>query len=193
MTVSLKPVAQRTAERVAREAVERRERRRALRDEAERTRVPERLKPTRATAARLQPDPIETLHQRGSLSDRQRDAALEIRIAFAEVAAGAMMRSPRYDGTRGAGFVGTSNGVELAMAGAIGRRKRYRRWAEALGARLPDALAVTIDVVVDGRSLRQVDGERHWRNGRASDLLIEALQAYAQLAGWERSAAVVAG
>jgi hypothetical protein len=189
MTVSLKPAALRTAERLARDAAERRERRRALRDEAERTRVPERLKPTRATAARLQPDPIETLHQRGSLSDRQRDAALEIRVAFAEVVGAAMLRSPRYDGTRGSGFFGTGGGVELSTVAAIGRRKRYRRWAEVLGARLPDALAITIDVVVDGRSLRQVDGERRWRNGRASDLLIEALQSYAQLAGWERAPA----
>jgi hypothetical protein len=188
MTISLKPAALRIAERLARDAAERRERRRALRDEAERTRVPERLKPTRATAARLQPDPIETLHQRGSLSDRQRDAALEIRVAFAEVVGGAMMRSPRYDGTRGSRSLG---GIELATAAAIGRRKRYRRWAEAFGARVPDALAITIDVVVDGRSLRQVDGERRWRNGRASDLLIEALQSYAQLAGWERAPAAV--
>jgi hypothetical protein len=187
MTISMKPTAQRTAERLAREARERRDLRRAFQDEAERTRIPHRVKPTRATAARLQPDPIETLHERGRVSDRQRDAALEIRVAFGEVVAGVMMRSPRYDGTRGSSFVGVGSGVELATAGAIGRRKRYRRWAEALGTRMPDALAITIDVVVDGRSLRQVDGERRWRNGRANDLLIEALQAYAQLAGWEPS------
>ena len=182
MTVSLNPAAQRIAERLAREAAQRRERQRAMRDEAARTRVPDRIKPTRATAARLQPDPIETLHRRGALSDRQRDAALEIRVAFTEVASRAMMRSPRYDGTRGARTFG---GVEMATSAAIARRKRYRRWAEALAARLPDAVAIAIDVVVDGRSLRQVDTERRWRNGRASDLLIEALQAYAELAGWE--------
>jgi len=182
MTVSLKPEAQRIAERIARDTAERRERRRALRDEAERTRVPERLKPTRATASRLQPDPIETLHERGSITERQRDAALEIRVEFTEIASGAMMRSPRYDGTRGARTFG---GVETVTAASIARRKRYRRWTGALAARLPDAVAIAIDVVVDGRSLRQVDAERRWRNGRAGDLLIEALQAYAQLAGWE--------
>src|SRR5262249_22145499 len=153
---SLKPEAQRVAERAARDAALQRERRRAVRDEAVRTRVPERLKPTRATAARLQPDPIETLHVRGSISDRQRDAALEIRVAFAEAASGAMMRSRRYDGTRGARTFG---GVELATAASIGRRKRYRRWADVLTARVPDAVAITIDIVVDGRSLRQVDTE----------------------------------
>jgi hypothetical protein len=183
MSVSLKPAAQRLAERVTREAEERRRRRRAAADEAERTRVPDRLKPTRATAARLQPDPIETLHERGSITDPQRDAALEIRQAFVEAVAGAMTTAMRWDGTRGSR---TFVGVEEVTLVQIARRKRYLRWAQDLGARVPDALAVTIDVVVEGRSLRQCDAERRWRNGRASDLLCEALREYARLAGWEQ-------
>ena len=75
------------AARLAAAAAEQRRRQEEAADEAERTRVPDRIRPTRQTEQRLQPDPILRLHKTGALSDAQRDAALDIRRAYYDTAA----------------------------------------------------------------------------------------------------------
>lgn len=190
MTLSLKPEAQRTAERAARELADRRDRRREAADEASRTRVADfrgdyqnaRIKPTRQTVQKLEPDPLTTLHDRGSISDAQRDAALEIRQAYTEVAGLAMMRSLRYDGALTQPGSAFATAQEHATHAQIQRRQVYAAWAKRCA---PDAVSVTIDVVVDAHSLRQVDAERRWRSGTASAVLVGALALYARLAGSE--------
>ena len=67
-------------------------------DHAVRTRVKDRLKPTAETEAKLRPDPVERMHDRGSLNDAQRDAALEIRAVFEAVCGSLLSRSAWPDG-----------------------------------------------------------------------------------------------
>lgn len=184
MTVSVRPGAERVARRLAEAAADRRRRRDDARDEAERTRVPDRLRPTRQTEQRLQPDPVLLLHRAGKITDAQRDAALEIRQAYYDAASAVMARSARWDGGRGGGLV---NRAEHDTVAQVARRQRYVRWARS-AARIGGSLQVTIDILVDGRGMRVVERERRWRNGRATVVLIGALRHYAQLAGWEQMA-----
>jgi hypothetical protein len=158
----------------------RREKRRILRlaerDHAERTRVPDRLKPTKETAAKLRPDPIERMHDRGTISDDQRDAAIEIRRIFEAVCGSLISRSRWPDGMGVKGnwrrdLVGVSDRV------AILHSDRYKPWANELGRHAP-ALEVTISVVVDGRSLKELDRDYRRRDGWAASIVQDALGRY---------------
>lgn len=181
MTLAVRPAAERAARRMAEAAAERRRRRDEARDEAERTRVPDRVRPTRQTEQRLQPDPVLTLFKSGRITGPQRDAALEIRQAYHEAASVVMATSAQWGG-RTARSAGSTEDATLAQ---IARRRRYRDWARAPTMRVAGAYLVAIEVLVDGWGLRALERERGWRNGRAAELLLDALRGYAQLAGWE--------
>ncbi len=169
------------AARLKAQADEQRRRREEAADEAERTRVPDRIRPTRQTEQRLQPDPVSVLFERGSITAPQRDAAFEIRQAYYEAASVVMARSARWDGER----ISSRTFTDEATTGQIARRQRYRRWADSPRMRMNSAYLVAIDIVVDGRGVREIERESRWRNGRATTLLVDALSHYAQLAGWE--------
>lgn len=58
---------------------------------------------------------------------------------------------------------------------------RYLEWANSLES---GVLSVVVDVLIDSRSAREIDRERRWKSDTTCQLLIEALQEYARLAGW---------
>lgn len=69
-------------------------------------------------------------------------------------------------------------------------RNRYRPWAREMGSSACGGtirvtrLQVVLELVVENRGLRQVEGFYRMRHGAAADHLCAALQRYAEIAGW---------
>lgn len=141
-----------------------------------------RTSPTRATAARLRPDPLLVLLRHGRVSREQLDAALDIRRAFELITGPVGMRSMRtistsdgttYDPIRGPRSSGPSD--ETVRQVAV--QRRFGDWAAAMHEQqLP--IGPVIDLVVEGKSGRSVDRERGRRNGWAVELLVHALDLF---------------
>lgn len=158
------------------------------------------VKPTAQTQAKLRADPIVRLVANETLSREQGRAAVEIRQVYERVAAGLLARTSDPATRSSGGF------PEMPERTALLHARRYLPWVHYLAgrpaaaaearpagaARCPAALAVAIDVAIDGRSLAQCDAARRWRNGTAAKLLAYALAVYADLAGWERSREMIA-
>lgn len=64
----------------------------------------------------------------------------------------------------------------------ISAHRRYIEWANSLEGQ---TLSIVIDVLIDGRSARDIDRERRWRSDTACKIVIEALEDYAKMAGWK--------
>ena len=178
MTLSVRPVAERVARLLTDAAADRRRRRDDARDEAERTRVPDRLRPTRQTEQRLQPDPVGRLHARGVLDDACVQAATDLCLAYVEAAGPVMARSQLGSLASGPRSRSTSGHPTLAQ---IARRERYVAWIQ----RLRDARCFTavfrlvIDIVVEGRSVNAAARQRGWGYKRACATLAYGLGVYA--------------
>ena len=120
-----------------------------------------------ARLLRYEVRPITGLKLWKRLTRVQQRAALDLREAF--LAAQGGMRSNHPDSER----VDTSLKPVSMEPGYAGQD--YWRWAKKASARGIDVAAV-IDVIGLGKGSRQVDRERHKRNGWAIDNLIAGLE-----------------
>jgi hypothetical protein len=155
---------------------------RARRQRLRRRRLRAETVPTPQTLARLRPDPLWLLLQRGRLSQEQVDAAHDIRDAFELIAAPVRLRTMRavstvdgtsFDMTRG----GNGRGGNGESDRAILLQQRFGQWVEAMkAARLP--VGPLIDIAVEGKGCRTIDRERGRRNGWAVDVLVRGLDLY---------------
>ncbi|RXF72108.1 hypothetical protein [Hansschlegelia zhihuaiae] len=117
-------------------------------------------------------------------------AALEIERVYLAVCGAVVVRAQAIEPRGGRGGTGPMSD-EVAMAHA----SRYRPWADEM-ARLRKAgdwpmLEIVIDVVVDGRTLRDVEIDKGMRNGSARHALCWALLKYAVMARWADAALLV--
>lgn len=159
--------------------------------------------------ARFKRDLVIRLVGVGTLTHEQGRAAQEIQMIHERIGTGPPARAddPGARGPRG--WFGVTEWVVRLHA------QHYRPWvrylagraaeapapeAQPLGLAAPPAregrcaaaLAVALEVLVDGRSLRECDAARRWRNGTAAKVLAYALAVYADIAGWERGGDAVA-
>lgn len=112
-----------------------------------------------------------------SLSLPQQDAALEIAAAAHLATKGVGFRTSPYSMHR----LGPSAGSETERQAAL--VSFYFSWArECKQARISHACA--LDILLFGKSCRQVDKERRLRNGSARLNLVEVLKLYCKLRGW---------
>lgn len=165
------------------------------------------VKPTAETQGKLGADPLARLLAKGSLTEEQVRAGLEIRDIYRMVSAGLFARAAPVERT------GRSRSPVSERLAHL-HRDRYLPWAAYLGGSanapavqagtielpgraarhgtLPVAVEITIDIVIDGKSLAEVECERRWRHAMAGEILRYALAVYSQLAGWERNGALIA-
>ncbi|MEQ8246109.1 MAG: hypothetical protein RID42_00365 [Alphaproteobacteria bacterium] len=140
------------------------------------------IAPTPQTVARLLPDPLWTLLQRGRLTQEQVDAAHDIRTAFEIITGPVRLRTMRavstvdgavYDLTRGSrGRTGNSDSDR-----AILLQQRFNAWV-AVMKRLAVPVGPIIDIVVEGQACRSVDRTRGRRNGWSTEILECGLDLY---------------
>ena len=124
-----------------------------------------------AGAGRHTPDPLARLR----LSADQLRAALSIRQAFRAVVDGAHLRisdPARLPGPR----CRADDNHEIV------RLESYRRWCRELRAR-GLARDVILEVLVDERGCRAVDGRRRLRNGTTAELVRAGLTVYCDIDG----------
>jgi hypothetical protein len=98
----------------------------------------ERIEPTPETLAKLQPDPIHVLFDKGILTDEQTNAVVEIRAIYFAIVGGMFTRAKDY---RRAGYSKPElpDWVDAKYA-------NYRAWAEQMGPfRLPIIMGTIID------------------------------------------------
>ena len=166
---------------------------RLARHERERMTHPKPLldnQPTPETKARLRPSAVLRLHSTGAIGREEVQAADEIADVWQALTA-AMFPAGGYGGARRPGFgprAGPTVPPELWKA-----YLRYRQWSAEVeeirfvprfGDRSKNVLEVVIDVVCDGRSLRELEREIGMRNGGMTEVLANALKLYARKAGW---------
>lgn len=164
------------------------------------------VKPTRETKAKLSADPLSRMLAKGSLTQEQVRAALEIREIYQALSAGLFARAHMAERT---GRTRYEIGERIAHLHA----GRYLPWAEYLAGRAanppanthaarlpateprfgtcPVAVEIAIDIVIDGKSLAEIEQERRWRHGMAGEILRYALAVYTQRAGWERNGELI--
>ena len=144
----------------------------------------ERRGPTRQTVAKLKPDPLWTLARRGTLSGEQVQAAWDIRAAFEIITVPVRLRLSALEKIDG----GSLDYMETRrVRRLIGR---YNDWVEEMTRRrLPTG--PVLDIVIEGRSCREVDHARRVRKGTARELLCVALDLYCRVAGWPASRATL--
>tara|TARA_R110000868_G_scaffold4155_26_gene25496 strand:- start:1027 stop:1557 length:531 start_codon:yes stop_codon:yes gene_type:complete len=148
--------------------------------------------PTPQTAAKLRRDVLLHLYEKGRLRREHLEAAEEIRRiwqAFSR-SLGATATNPDTlaTGRQGARarqpIEGLTGGEEAIW------RNRYRPWAREMasivcgGTVRVTGLQLVLDIVVDNRSFRQVEGCYRMRHGAAAAHLQTALHLYARIAGW---------
>ena len=140
------------------------------------------IAPTPQTVARLRPDPLWTLLQRGRLTQEQVDAAHDIRMAFEIITAPVRIRTMRavstvdgamYDLTRG----GRGRSGNSESDRAILLQQRFNAWVAAMkNGAVP--VGPIIDIVVEGQACRSVDRARGRRNGWSTEILECGLDLY---------------
>jgi len=128
-------------------------------------------------------DAVQVLHERRVIDGPEVRAALEIRRVWSLITGALWARSQRYERyARGTAEL-TVSPVDDAYV------DRYKPWADTLTDRQRRTrvpwLDIVHDAIVDERTLSEIDAGRRWREGRAADLLREALELYATMAGWE--------
>ena len=151
------------------------------------------VRPTRETVAKLRRDLVEQLYAKGRLRQEHLEAAEEIRTVWQAF-------------SRGLG-ASAMNPVMLALPSRPLRsavqpverltpreerlwRTRYRPWAGELSAKAcgggenSTQLRIVVDLAVDNRKLRQVEGWYRLRHGAAFEHLRNGLHRYAEIAGW---------
>ncbi len=133
---------------------------------------------TEPTRARLRVDPVGEMASIWRRQGRRNageleDAAREIRRIYTLLVSGLMCRAGDLTGVRG-----HSQPFPAWLAQA--RHDRYAPWATEM----KDDLPVIVDWLVEEIPLRQIDRNRKQRNGRAAEVVDQALTRYAEIAGW---------
>ena len=59
--------------------------------------------------------------------------------------------------------------------------ERYKPWADTVKQPI---LPVTVDILIEGMTGREIDTRRSWGKGKAVNFLIDGLQLYVDMAGW---------
>lgn len=159
------------------------------------------VKPTIQTERKLRPNPITRMVASKSLTEAQGRAAIEIGEIYEAVTSSLLARASKYERVDG-GRQDTVSRSDTRHA------TRYLPWAEYLGGafeqkplitasgviagrpatqgRCPIALVLTIDIVVDGKSISECEAERRWFDKRSgTEMISYSLGLYAQMAGWE--------
>ncbi len=148
--------------------------------------------PTRQTARRRRRDPVRRLAEDGALTAGQVEAAEEILLVLE-----ALMRAVTRPAHDPGGAPSRRRGQHRPMAGFLAEPvrplyRRYLAWAETTGAtvcgrgvRTRSLLSVVVDLLVDGRPYREVEGSLKLRHGagHAQAMLRYALACYALDAG----------
>lgn len=150
--------------------------------------------PTPQTVAKLKRDLILHLYEKGRLGTEHLQAAEEIRRiwqAFSR-SLGPTAVDPNTLATGRRTAPGRQPVEWLTAAEEHIWRKRYRPWAREMSvASCGGTIRVTpfqlvLDIVVDNRSLRRVEGAYRIRHGDAAGHLEAALTRYVEIAGWSR-------
>jgi hypothetical protein len=130
----------------------------------------ERVEPTPETVAKLVPDPIQGLFERGLITSEHTTAAAEIRAIYLAVVGSLFCRGRDYSDCR----VRTRGNIPERLA--VLHRDRYKPWTIAMGRRLP----AIMDILIEGH---------HWLMTAHPDgppgqrLIIEALNDYVSRMG----------
>jgi hypothetical protein len=149
--------------------------------------------PTPETRRKLKPDTIGALYRKGTIGEAERAAAEEIRDVFEALGRGLTPQAvdhrsaaPRNRGTT----TSFSVGLERMPGRLYGLwQRKYQTWAEDCGAvQLVQSNVVeysqarlALDVIVDGKSLREIERGFGLRNGSLSPRLVEALEKWSAL------------
>jgi hypothetical protein len=110
----------------------------------------ERVEPTPETLAKLIPDPIQELFDKGLITGEHTTAAAEIRAIYFAVVGSLFCRGRDYR------VFGRGRG-NMPERLAVLHRDRYKPWARSMGANL----CLMIDALIDGRWVPQqilIDG-----------------------------------
>lgn len=129
--------------------------------------------------ARVAPDPIWHLAERGDLSREHLRAVAEIRQVVAHITQPVAIRIS--DPLRVPGKQPPSE--QHHSDRLIRIKKRYLAWIDELGRQGLASWSV-FDVVIDEISFRMADRCRHKRHGTTKHQLIDALDLYCAMAGW---------
>lgn len=119
-------------------------------------------------------DPVETWQARKLITGDEYRAAREIERVFRSLVAGLFAKAAKHDARMGR--------PEMQEWLASAYSERYKPWADAMHR---DALAMTIDVVVDGWTLDDVAASRAVRRQNVSRDVRNGLRLYATMAGWQ--------
>lgn len=159
-------------------------------DHFDRTRVGERLRPTRQTEARLLRCPVATLVESGALSVEQGRASEEIHEVYVGILGGLLShaalseRKERGKGDMAERLADRHANHYLPWATYLGGRSPFRDLPAVIGTCQP-ALELTIDVVIDGATLAGCAAKFHCHHSFAREMLRYSLSVYAGIAGWE--------
>ena len=146
--------------------------------------------PTPETVAKLKPDSILEMLRRGTLDHEHLLAADELRDVFQALVSGLTSKgTPLESGRMSLRQTGPYRQPIERMPERLARLyyDHYKPWAEEMENSRYGSVALlelTIDVVVDGHSLHDIERKQAMRNGSASKHLRAALQRYAEIAGW---------
>lgn len=148
--------------------------------------------PTPQTAAKLRRDLIDHFLSKGRLRPEHAAAAEDIRRiwqAFSRCLGPTAVNPAALATGRRSGQL--RQPIEwLTAAEETIWRDRYRPWAREMsacpcgGTIRVTRFQVAIEIVVDNRGVRQLEGFYRMRHGAAVDHLRRALQRYAEIAGW---------
>jgi hypothetical protein len=123
--------------------------------------VEDRVGPTPETLAKLLPDQVKQMFDRGQIGLAETDAASEIRTVFFAVVAGLFARAHTYDPKGG------RNQIPDWIATA--HKERYKPFAQDMGR----SMSAIIDCLIDGKTI-------------PAGFLASALQDYAQRMGVQK-------
>ena len=140
---------------------------------------------TPETVKKLTPGTIEILLRNQRIGREHVSAAQEIETVYKAVTGGLYTGNVMKERVDGKGKMGS-----LTEFVAMLYRDHYTPWANDLDARRaaggPPIRSIVIDVVVNGKSAKDLDKDWRWRKGRSCNYLIEGLELYAIEAGWLR-------
>lgn len=144
-------------------------------------------------ATRLRPDTVTVLRQRGSLDQNHQFAAEEIHEIYGALTDGLTAKSrPPNEMRAKLRTLGSWHQPFERMSDRLVRlyHDHYRPWSiEASKRKLGSStlLELTLNVLICGQSLHEIERGQNLRNGAASKHFREALQQYVEIAGWEKS------
>lgn len=124
----------------------------------------------------------------GQITPEQKEAGEEIAEVFLALVGGLLSsRAQQYERVDR----GMKSDWPERIAVAYGMR--YRPWANEMSVwrvnRKQPSYDIVIDAVVECRSLRGIAASRRMGRNRVKEVLIDALQEYCRIAGWERKPA----